>query len=701
MHSCRDISSLETLEFSLVRKRTYGKESLTYVNIECGFDIETTSANPYGDKVGFMYAWALGFKDEEHIYYGRTWEEFVEFIDEIVEIFSLGEDRVLPIYVHNLGYEFQFMRNYFEWENVFAVDNRKVVKAVTTNGIEFRDSYILSNMRLEKVAENLVSHKIEKLVGQLDYKKVRHYGTPMTPDEMEYLKNDVLIILYYINEQIQQYQSVVNIPLTNTGRVRRYVRDNCFKDTNNKKGTKVKATRFRELISRLTITEDTYLACKRAIQGGFVHSNPKYTGEVISDAYGIDLSSAYSAVMVSERFPMSKAEDIEVNSVTELRELSDRYCLLFDIEFGNLRSKIDYDSYISSSKCWELENPVLNNGRVFSASKLGTTITEVDFKIIEQVYEWDWIGIANVKKFIKGYLPKPIIESILHLYTDKTQLKGVAGKEVEYSNSKSMLNSISGMMITDIVRENLYYEEEWGITPGQACTQLERYNMSEKRFLYYPWGIWVTAYNRKNLWSVILELKDDYLYSDTDGIKFINVEKHRDFIDLYNENITKKLETCLNRYELDLSLLSPVTVKGEVKRLGVWEYENEYKKFKTLGAKRYIVELKDGTIQTTIAGLPKKNGLDYITHNRTVDEVFDFFSDEMVIPADKSGKITHTYIDTPMSLLVTDYLGETVKVDVPSGIYLEECEFNMSVSENYNEFLLNLRKGYVKSGKRK
>lgn len=701
MKHCSDLSSLESLEFSLVRKKTYGKESLTYVNVECGFDIETTSTNPYGSKVGFMYAWALGFKDEEHIYYGRTWEEFVEFIYEIVEIFSLGEDRVLPIYVHNLGYEFQFMRNFFEWQDVFAVDNRKVVKAITTNGIEFRDSYILANMRLEKVAENLVSHKVKKLVGQLDYNKVRHYDTPMTHEEMEYLKNDVLIILYYINEQIQQYQSVVNIPITNTGRVRRYVRDNCFKDDKNKKGTKVKTARFREFISRLTITEDTYLSCKRAIQGGFVHSNPKYTGEVVPNAYGIDLSSAYSAVMVSEKFPMSNAMDIEVNSVSELRELAEKYCLLFDVEFGNLRSKIDYDNYISSSRCWTLENPILNNGRVFSADKLGTTITEVDFKIIDEVYEWDWIGIANVKKFIKGYLPKPIIESILHLYTTKTQLKGVVGKEVEYSNSKSMLNSISGMMITDIVRENLYYEEEWGIEPGQANTQLERYNMSSKRFLYYPWGIWVTAYNRKNLWDTILELKDDYLYSDTDGIKFINKEKHVDYINSYNENITKKLENCLNRYEIDLSLLSPVTVKGEVKKLGVWEYEKEYKKFKTLGAKRYIVELNDGTIQTTIAGLPKKNGLDYITYNRTVDEVFDFFSDDMLIPADKSGKITHTYVDTPISALITDYLGNTVKVDVPSGIYLEECEFNMSVSENYNEFLLNLRKGFVKSGKRK
>lgn len=695
MKYCKDLSSIESLEFSLVRKRTYGRESLTYVNVECGFDIETTSTTICGDKVGFMYAWAFGLKDEDHIYYGRTWDEFIEFIEEITDIFSLGNDRILPVYVHNLGYEFQFMRNYFEWQNVFAVDNRKVVKALTTSGIEFRDSYILSNMKLEKVAENLISHDIKKLTGQLDYRKVRHFGTPMTHKEMEYLKNDVLIILYYINEQIQQYQSVVNIPLTNTGRVRRYVRDNCFNYKNSK------SDRFREFINRLTITEDVYLACKRALQGGFVHSNPNYTGTVVSNAYGIDLSSAYSAVMVSEKFPMSKAEDIDVTSIDELRELSKRYCLLFDIEFGNLRSKIDYDNYISSSKCWELENPVLNNGRIFSADKVGTTITEVDFQIIEQVYEWDWVGIANVKKFIKGYLPKPIIESILQLYTDKTQLKGVIGKEVEYSNSKSMLNSISGMMITDIVRENLCYEEEWNVVPSQPYSQLEQYNMSNKRFLYYPWGVWVTAYNRKNLWDTILELKDDYLYSDTDGIKFINVEKHKDYITLYNENITRKLETCLKRYGLDLKLLSPVTIEGNVKRLGVWEYENEYKRFKTLGAKRYIVELKDGTIQTTIAGLPKKNGLDYITHNRTVGEVFDFFSDDMVVPAGKSGKITHTYIDTPKSISVTDFLNNTVNMEVPSGIYLEECEFNMSVSENYNEFLLNLRKGFIKSGKRK
>src|SRR5699024_6659130 len=156
--------------------------------------------------------------------------------DALPIYYSLGKSRKLVVYVHNLGFEFQFMRKYFKWENVFTVDEREPIIAQTNNGIEFRDSYILSGYSLDKTAKMLTKHDTKKLTGDLDYSLIRHYGTELTLKEVQYIVNDVQIVLDYINEQRELYGNITRIPITNTRRVRDYVRNHCFYDNN--RGTK-------------------------------------------------------------------------------------------------------------------------------------------------------------------------------------------------------------------------------------------------------------------------------------------------------------------------------------------------------------------------------------------------------------------------------------------------------------------------------
>ena len=73
------------------------------------------------------------------------------------------------------------------------------------------------------------------------------------------------------------------------------------------------------------------------------------------------------------------------------------YCLVFDLKLEGLRNTLKYESYISESKCFKMVKPVINNGRVYDAEMIQTTITDVDFNIIEKVYEWDKISIASVR----------------------------------------------------------------------------------------------------------------------------------------------------------------------------------------------------------------------------------------------------------------------------------------------------------------
>ncbi|WP_369131588.1 hypothetical protein, partial [Modestobacter roseus] len=181
----------------------------------------------------------------------------------------------------------------------------------------------------------------------------------------------------------------------------------------------------------------------------------------------------------------------------------------------------------------------------------------------------------------------------------------------EYLLEKGMLNSTYGMCVTDPVKDDSLYEDgEWFKEPADLQESIDRYNGDKKRVLYYPWGVWITAYARRNLWTGILEMGNDYVYSDTDSLKILNYENHKAYFKKFDDGIVKKMEAMCDFYKLDKALLSPKTIKGVTKLIGVWDYEGTYEKFKTLGAKRYL-QCEKGKLKLTVAGLSKQNGLNY------------------------------------------------------------------------------------------
>lgn len=691
-----NIRDLQSINIPTIRTN----KKVEYLNIESAFDIETTSVYVQEQKSAFMYIWMFGIGYGEKIYYGRTWEEFIKLCETMQQTYGLSRNKRLVIYVHNLGYEFQFMRKHFTWENVFSVGERKPLKALCSYGIEFRDSYILSGYSLAKTAENLTKHKVEKMTGDLDYSIIRTYATTLTDKEMGYCENDIAVVNAYINEQIEQYGDITKIPLTNTGRVRDYVRNECYYTSkNHRKTNKGKYMRYRKIMNDLTVSKDEYIQLKRAFMGGFTHSNAMYSGKLLTDVTSIDFTSSYPSVMLAEQFPMSRGKRILVKTVNQLEAYCQKFCLVFDVKFTNIRPKIQQENYISESKCYILKGSTINNGRVHSADELAMTITNVDYDIIKQCYEWEHISVQNVIRYHKGYLPKSIIESILNLYEDKTVLKGVEGKEVEYLLSKGMLNSVYGMSVTDITQDEHTYLDEWGKTPANIEEQIQKYNESKNRFLFYPWGIFITAYSRRNLWTGIIAMKNDYVYSDTDSIKCLNYEKHQKYITWYNDMTIQKLYAMCDYYNIDRKRLAPKNQKGQSLMIGIWDYEGTYTRFKTLGAKRYLVEINE-KLFLTVAGLSKKNGIEYMVEKCGGDngKVFDMFNDDLYIPSERTGKMTHTYIDEPMKFRIHDYQGNDSIIYVESGIHLEPCEFTLSISKQYGKFLKDFLEGYMFKG---
>ncbi len=680
-----------------------------YYNIPCAFDIETSSVYVDGEKQAFMYIWQLAIDD--NIIIGRTWPEFVQVLESVSNKLGLNADKQLIVYVHNLAYEFQFMRKYLLWQEVFATDERKPVSALCSLGIRFKCSYLLTNLSLAGVGRNLRKYPVKKLVGDLDYSKVRTSATPLTNAELAYCINDIRVVMALIREKIEDEGGITKIPLTNTGYVRQYTRKEClYKYDKDKrfKRTQSNGYKYYKLIHSMTLSgAKEYLRLKRAFQGGFTHASVYNVGKVHKNVASFDITSSYPTVMIAEKFPMSKGFNVHVKSLEQFERLLKTYCCLFDIKYYGLRPKELYsENYLSESKCRNIKGAVYNNGRIAYADELVTTINEVDFEIIGKCYDFDSFAIGNTFTcYVKRYLPNPFIECILHFYEGKTTLKGVEGKEVEYMNLKGMLNSLYGMTVTDICRPTYVYNGEWSTEDGNIDELIEEYNGSKNRFMFYPWGIWVTAYARRNLFELILECKEDYIYSDTDSVKMLNVEKHTAFINGYNLAVAGKINKCLDFYGIPREKGTPRDIQGKMHVLGVFENETKdgnYLQFKTLGAKRYLYQTQDKKYHMTVAGLSKKTALKHIyrMHNYTVIQnklkgakiksIMDIFDEDMYIPAGMTGKQTHTYIDEEFNGYIMDYLGNTAYVESLSSVHLEGAEYSLSITDAYVKFI----KGY-------
>lgn len=656
-----------------------------YYNVPAGFDIEVSSfyqgEKKPENKRGIMYIWQFGIFNL--VTTGRTWKEFEVLISMVQKILSLNENRRLVVYVHNLPYEFQFIRKHFDWDEVFILTKRKPVYA-TTGGIEFRCSLKLAGGKaLANVAKDLQKYKVEKAVGNLDYEKIRTPLTPLTEKELLYCENDIRVILCYIQEKIEQDGDITKIPLTNTGYVRNYCRKECYS----------RWKPYRKVMESLTLEADEYSQLKRAFQGGFTHANAHYVGKVLNKVGSHDFTSSYPAVMVLEKFPMAKAEYISSGiNESELMELLITRCCLFDIEIWGLMPKLFNEHPMSRHKCPVCENAIVDNGRIVMAEHIITTITEQDFFVYTEFYTWDRIEIKNLRTYQKNYLPKNFVQSILNLYEKKTVLKDVEGEEINYMISKNMINASYGMAVTDPIRDELMYSDNTFYTiPKNIAEGIDRYNTDIRRFLFYPWGVWVTAYARANLFSGIIEMGDDYVYSDTDSIKSINTERHEDYFNSYNAQILQKIEIASQYHNLDKSLFAPYTKKGKQKIIGVWDDEGVYDKFKTLGAKRYLtmkgVQSTEPKYMITLAGSNKKKTMEYLVGT---GDPFGNFADGLSIPPENSGRLVLIYIDNETTGTVVDMFGVPYEYHEMSSIHIEKSEYNLSMSEEFIRYLEGL-----------
>ena len=644
------------------------------------FDIETSSyyildgkvypAIKYDDledkekqraiKRSHMYIWMFGINDI--VYYGRTWDELKLFLKRLDDHIS---DRKY-VFIHNLAFEFQYLKSNFHFDDVQARKSHKVITAIMRDyNIVLKCSYMMSNVAL-KYLPKMFDLPVEKKVGDLDYSLIRNPNTPMSEVELGYCEYDCLVLYYYILKELEVYEDVKHIPTTNTGKVRRELQD--LTRTNFK---------YRRIVNKAINTNPIiYNRLCEAFLGGYTHANWIYADEVLEDVDSYDIASSYPYVLVSQKYPNSEFKPCKIR---KREDMSKRLAYLLVVKFKNVKCKY-YNNFISASKCRNLRGAKYDNGRLISADEFEMTLTDIDFYFYLDTYDLEY-EIIECYYSSMSYLPKTLINFILDKYVGKTELKGVEGREMEYGRIKGMYNSIYGMSVTNNIRDDVVYNDSdgtWEEVPLDNDTIIEKLQTEKKKsFLSFAYGVWVTAYARDNLLRRVIANDDYVVYCDTDSCKLVRGYDKKVFED-YNKQVSDRINFVCKVLKLDVNKYAPSDIKGNKHMMGLFEKECNYEKFITQGAKKYAYII-DGKIHITVAGVPKSGAKAL----KTLDD----FRDDFVFSYKDTNKNLVMYTEEQSPVEVIDYLGLKYLITDRSGCCILPNTYKLSKSLDYTNLI--------------
>ena len=629
----------------------YAKDCGKYKDLICAFDIET-SRLPNTEQ-SFMYVWQLSIDNRLYIT-GREWDQFLTCMQIIAE--SAGKQRVI-IYVHNLSFEFQFLSGIYKFgeKDVFAVKARKILYCLMNGNIEFRCSYLLTNVSLREFLKEMNVPDQKK---HLDYSITRYPWTELTADEKEYNKADVVGLIEALKiKKKQTGDTWDSIPYTQTGYVRRDAK---------------KALRpYYQKCKAMRPTYEQYILLREAFRGGNTHANRYYVGDILKNVGSIDIASSYPSQIVYRKYPMNPMKKGKIEYFMQVK-----YAWLSRVHFTNIRLKDKYWGFpfIPMHKTRNIYNYINDNGRVLEAEILDMTITDIDYDIIKGEYEWDKVEFYETWGAPYRYLPRAFRQLTLKYFYDKTEFKGVEGKEVEYQLAKQKINSLYGMSAQDPGKQKLlYYDDAVDKFAPDPDEPPQKIVEESTAFLPYQWGVWVTAWARYQLEQGLKLAGDNAVYCDTDSVKYLG-------------DLDIKADTKARVKEAKENKAYAKDNKGVTRYLGVFEYEGKSDEFRTWGAKRYATR-KGEKLNVTVSGVVKQSE-DKVTGAAELQKKggMKAFAENLVF--EESGGARAIY---------NDDVHTTVEIDghileITKNVTIEDRTYTLSLSKDYSKIISEISK---------
>lgn len=642
------------------------KKKTRYLDCVCAFDIETTCLPAaIAEDQSIMYVWQFCVNGE-YVIVGRTWAEYLDLLQRIRKhLHGLS----LVIYVHNLSYEFQFLKGIYDFgpDDIFALSNRKIAKCRMMEQFEYRCSYIHSNMSLYVYTSKYHARHV-KLVDTYDYDMIRYPWTALNKEELLYCVYDVQGLVEAVKNEMQHDgDTLYTIPLTSTGYVRR--------DTKRAVHEQVSYKWLQSIMPDYP----TYKLLRECFRGGNTHANRYYVRKIVLGVTCYDRSSSYPDVILNCLYPITPYKQRRHVTEFDLELYKEAgYSYIVRLAFENIRLRDDDIGcpYLPYSKCRHVHGEIIDNGRILSADYLEHSCTDIDLDILRSQYTWSCMYIMECRVSKYGQLPEAIKEVVREYYRLKTALKGDKDHEILYVKSKNKLNSIYGMMATDPVKALLLYDPEERIIkdPEDIDERALLEKSNKTAFLSYAWGVYVTAWARLRLQEAIdIVGNDDFVYCDTDSVYYVGNPNFR----AYNE---------LRESDSKRSRAYAVDAKGKTHYMGVLEHDHDCWQFKTLGAKKYCYTDAEG-LHTTIAGVVKeqlRNGKYVRVAAEELKNDISNFAEGFTF-SDAGG----------LEAVYNDAVSEYVSVDghelwVTDNVCLKPSTYTIGIAAEYDRILRNI-----------
>lgn len=650
---------------------TVRKKRVTYLNICSTFDIETSTIrkNNAQESINYLYLW--GAYIDGNVIMGRTWKEFLSYLNILRVKLHLNNYRRLVIYVHNLAYEWQYLKDILHINQVFFKAPRKPLYFLS-DGIEFRCSYFLFNKSLSKTISTTPGAVYLKNDGDdFDYKEIRFSDTVLTDSQLSYQYCDVRGLAEAIEYALES-DTIASIPLTSTGYVRRYARKILQADPEYMKMFHVKQ-----------LTPDQYRLCRKVFRGGNCHANRKYAGKKLYNVKSKDLKSSYPANLCYGDFPVSDFNETTIDNLTDLLYYCNKYACIMMIELYDVTLKKNIPiPYLDIGHCEEIHGYENDNGRVLNAKYLRYPCTSIDFNILIKQYDITMINVAEFYYAEKGKLPLSLINVVMHYFDNKTSLEDV--DPYMYARSKELLNAIFGMMVTDIINPEIEYDFDahtYSKVSSDIYEAVEKYYNSKNSFLSYQDGVFTTANARKMLQDAIDRVGEDVVYVDTDSVKYIG--EHEDIFSDINDTRMSMIKTLPYR-------TYAIKNDGSCATLGLWESDAEYTLFKTLGAKKYAFNTVKKGFGITVSGISKEcakivGSVDNFTPNTLISSGYYKVKDLKVHR--KYINCGRTVVHYNEVLAPTYIFHDGHKIELTSHVIIDDSTYYLDITKDYEKIL--------------
>lgn len=482
-----------------------------------------------------------------------------DMFDYIIKINKNKDTNI--VYFHNLSWDAEFI---IWWliDNGFTPEHTKISKSYQFKErtdylgsrselyliykgkkIMFLDSYKLWPYKLEEIGKSLNFEKLE--INHEDYIHYDHLSE-VPKDKLEYVKRDVQIMKLKYSNYARTYK------------IKKTASSSSWENFKNWYNQKYDSKTFKY---KYMINEEFHEALSCAYFGGLTQFNPKYVNQLLEGEFNIyDVNSSYPSIFVDELLPygmpLASKPDGDYVEIVEaiISNISKKDVQMIDHLHNWAKNGKSKDLYISNYD-----------------GSLKIIYTRQEYEEIKKTYSFETISETSI--YFKA--DKTLADYISKMYT----LKENESDKVLRNDHKQILNTFTGKwgqslyrtskqlrLATDHDERKYHYNNYvYDIFPDKS-----------KEIKYIPIAIFVTSLARVKLLRTIRSNINSFVYCDTDSVIFIENKRGYD------------------------------NIKIDDKKLGFWKKESMANKIKILKPKFYILQLEDGSLKRTLAGINKE-----------------------------------------------------------------------------------------------